>query len=112
MNDQQLKQLAQISIQNGIINEAVIDFVMHTLNRTQLKTFVRYLKNEREKNTITVKTAEPLNNTTTQQLENVFQNKEVTFKEDPRLGAGIYIHAGDNIIDLTLKTSINQTIKI
>ena len=110
MNNTQLKQLAEMTVQDGQVNRTVAEFVMTKLNRTQLKTYVMYLKNELIKDKVNVKTSEMIDQETEKQFQSLFAEKELQFETDEALGAGIYVKAGDTIIDLTMKNYINQTV--
>lgn len=110
MKKSDIKKLAQVSFDKGIVNKNVVDYVMDKLSKADLKLFLFFLTQEIDKNTVSVVSSHELTTQDKKRLENIFEKEVFNYKTDISLGAGIVIKSEDTIIDASIKGAVNQTI--
>lgn len=111
MNKQLLKQLAQATYTDGIINEKVSEFAIAELSNKDLKRYEFYLKQILKQNTVRITSAIELDNDTKTELEKKIIGKNFFYAVDQKLGGGIVIENNDNILDASVKGMIHQVVK-
>lgn len=110
MNKQQIVKLVGLTFVHGEIDENVAIYVLQKLNKNELKIYSRYLKNEIEKNKVIITTSEKLSTEDTKKFKDFFPGKNVFFETDAALGGGIKVKTQNDIIDLSIKNYIDNTI--
>lgn len=111
MNKKDLKNLAKHTVMDGKIHPKIAKFVMQNLNKTDLREYLFYLKQEIKNQIVFVRTPQDLLAAEKKQIEKLYVSKRILFENDKSLGAGITILNNDNIIDASLKGYIDQAIQ-
>lgn len=110
MNNKQLRKLAQMTIQNGKVNNNVSKYVLSRLLKNELKQYLFYLKTVVSKNSIEVVSDTPLTAATKRQLVSVFPGKTINFTDNKKIGGGLFVRIDDTILDLSVKNYIKESI--
>lgn len=111
MNKKDLKNIAKHTIVDGKIHPKIAQFTMQNLNKTDLREYLFYLKQEIKNQIVFVRSSQDLLSAEKKQIEKLYGNKKILFENDKSLGAGITILNNDNIIDASLKGFIDQAIQ-
>lgn len=106
-----IKTLAKSLAKENLFSSNVVTFILK-LGRDDLKYFLSNYKLGLKKNTVSVTSASEITSENLKEINQIYKNKRVIKKTDPRLGAGIKIEESDNIIDFTFKKYINDTIQM
>lgn len=110
MNKNILKKLAQMSIIDNKINEYVKNFVLSKLSIKELKDYIFYLKKAVRGNDVYVTIPEDPQDGFKKSISGLFKNKNICYQKDISLGAGLKLEYNDNIINLNVKSLIENTI--
>jgi len=110
MNDRVLKQLAGMSISDGQVNESVSAYVLTKLAKSDMKRYLMYLRNVIRDGRVLVSTPVVPDAGDKERLAALFAGKDIRFAADPALGAGLQIEYGDNVLNMNIRTMIEQTI--
>lgn len=96
---------------NNQINQNLASFIFNRLSKSDLKKYLFYIKMVLKEKTLYITSAFEMNNEIKEKLENSFKDKKTIFSVDATLGAGLIIKNGDNVIDTSIKGTINQVVK-
>lgn len=105
-----LKKLAQMSIEDQKVNQSVALYVTKKLSKSDLKTYLLYLKQEVKNSTVYISTEDTLSEDLKTKFTHMFQNKNLEYSVDDTLGGGIYVKNADNIIDASIKGSVKTIV--
>lgn len=108
MIKKELKQLVEISFEKAELNAATITRIANALTRSELKEYIRLLKLEIGRRTVTVTNAIDLGGEQKKELESLFSDKKVTYKTDPSLLLGTSIVNGDIVYNMNLKQQLHD----
>lgn len=108
MTKSELKQLIEISFEKAELNESVIKRIGAALTRSELKDYIRLLKLEINRRSVTVSNALPLGTDQKKEIEALFTDKKVTYKTDPKLLLGTRIVTGDIVYNMNLKQQLED----
>lgn len=111
MNKKLLKQLILISYKNGEMDNAVISRIAGKLTRSQLKIYIRALKNAEKLQNVYVDTSFPVTPEVSKELGTIFHDKKIIFRKNPSLIMGTQISSNDDVFDLSLKNSLDTIIE-
>ena len=111
MKKNSLKHLAIMLSREKTVSKATYDFILKSLSRKNLKTFLYFYRDSLQKKRAYVTTASGLSIKSLNNLKILFKGKEIITNTDDSIGAGIRIQQGDSIIDYTFKRYINDTIE-
>lgn len=111
MNNNMLKRLARITIRNGQVNKKIAKYVLSSLTRKELVTYLASLMKVIYENSVRVLSSQELPIKTKQSIKSKFEDRVVFFEQDTSLGAGIKIIRDDTIIDLTVNGYITSTLE-
>ena len=100
-----LKQLVLYSYTNGQLDQKIVETIANKLNRRELKTYIRLLKNEENKRQVQVTAARELRDSDRKKIQNLFPDKEILYTTDPAMISGIRIVDKD----VEYEFSLNQT---
>lgn len=103
-----IKQLAMLSFTKGELNGKIVNRISKKLNKTDLRRYLKALKQIIEKNTVEVFTTTKPDKNMENILKIVFKDKSVHFKIDKDLIAGIKIKDYDTIYEYNLKNTLNS----
>lgn len=111
LSKNRIKKLAQLTFEDGIVQEDVVRYATVALSKKELKDYLFYIKQILNQSTVFVTTVDTPSDLLKSQLQDMFKDKIIEYKTDRSQGAGIYIKANDNIWDATIKGMIKRTIK-
>ncbi|OGH37772.1 MAG: hypothetical protein A2905_02950 [Candidatus Levybacteria bacterium RIFCSPLOWO2_01_FULL_36_10] len=110
MNKGIIKKLAQMTVENGQVNETVRNFVLKKLSKKDTKVYLLYLISHIRKNEVYVTIANDPDKNTHENISKLFKSKNIKFKIDPKIGAGLKVEYDDNIVSLNVRNLIERTI--
>jgi hypothetical protein len=110
MKKNDLKKLASITIENGIVNEKVQKFVLEKLSRNDLKQYLFFLRNELASRKVTVKSPTEPGTAAKSVISGIFEGKSIQYETSGEIGAGIQIEFSDNILHYHIKNLIERTV--
>ena len=108
-----LKQLAGASFRRNKLDSERVRFISKKLKRSDLKTYIRYLKRADEENTVRIfisSDSKSLEREIRKMFEKIYPNKEIEIGEDESLIAGIKILDGDIVYELNLRDVFNKAL--
>lgn len=108
MNNLFIGKFAKQIGKHNSISQSDAKTILNNLSAIDLKILFRELKNESLKNTVTITSSEKIPLNMRKEISQMFQNKALSFKEDPTIGAGIRIKTYDMIYDLSLSGKIKR----
>ncbi len=108
MTKRDLKQLIDISFDKTELNEPVIKRIGDALTRSELKDYIRLLKLEISRRSVTVTNALPLGSEQKKELEALFSDKKVSYNTDKSLLLGTRIVSGDIVYNMNLKQQLTD----
>ncbi|OGH31585.1 MAG: hypothetical protein A3J69_00925 [Candidatus Levybacteria bacterium RIFCSPHIGHO2_02_FULL_42_12] len=111
MKQHMMKQLIAISYKNNKLDEKVVFKIACLLLRKDLKRYVRALKNYEKKRTVTVSLpsiSRELIHKNEYLLKKIFPKKEILYKKDPLLMAGVRFSHHDTIFEMSLRNTLEQ----
>lgn len=109
MKDTQIKLLATSLIENEI-DKKIAERILK-LQKRDLKKLLFYLKKQIDEKKVYVLSAEELDSNTVKELRKIFTGKEIVEETDKTAIGGLKIRQKDIILDMTIKNTIEQTIK-
>ncbi len=108
MNKKIIKLLALESYTGREIDPKKVDVIVSKLSRTELKQYIKYLKELGKQKTVTIVTPIDLPDKDKQKLEELYRDKKVVFVKDSTLLVGIKIVSNDVITDYNLKSKLEN----
>lgn len=113
MQTKKIKKLAEMTYSGNKINEKIVKLASGKLKKSELKVYLKSLKNMQKKKVLKVYV--PSKKLISRDIENrlvkFFKNKELNFIEDKSLIAGIRVVDNDMIYELNLKDSFENLIE-
>ncbi len=103
MNKSDIKKIANLSIDNGVLNRQVTSFVLKNLGRQELILYLRFLKKIISENSVRVQSQQTLTPLMRSFIQQKFKDKDIYYEVDETVGEGIKIIENDTVVDLTLK---------
>ncbi len=107
MNKKILKRLVLASYVSKKLDSATVNKIADLLPRRDLKEYIKALKSEELKKTVTV-TSPFVSQWYKKEFEAVFPNKEIIFEHDQTLLLGIRITDNDTVYDLSLQHKLEK----
>lgn len=105
-----LKQLINYSYNNNLLNPKNVNRIAGLLNRSDLKQYIRAIKIQERKLNIFIDT--PINNVDNKdKFNDIFPDKNITYRNDPTLMLGARVTADDMILDINLNNTLDNIIK-
>lgn len=102
MKKQDVRKLARITIKNGRIDKHVAKFVLRSLGRHDLISYLFFLKQEVAKTSVLVELAQKPSTKTVRIIKKAFKDKNIIFVENKGISEGLIVKEGDTIWDLTV----------
>lgn len=106
-----LKEMIQASLTNKSLDEKKINTISAHLSRSELKVYLRALKNYTSKNSVTVVSALALPTLVKKDFAQRFSGKNLLFEIEPGLLFGVKIVEGDMVYDQTLSSSFQNLVE-
>lgn len=111
MTKRLLQQLVLASYRNNDLDPKKVDEVSERLTRQDLKAYIRALKlMEQKKKIYVAMPSSSLYNTSKKELQDLFQEKELLFEEDPSLLLGMRITNDDMVYETSLRDRLESII--
>jgi F0F1-type ATP synthase delta subunit len=111
MNKKLLKQLLLVSYKNGELDNSVVSEIADRLTRSELKIYIRALKNAEKIKNVYVETPFSLSNDLSKDLKDLFPDKRIVFEDNPTLLVGTRITVNDDVYNLSLKNTLDSIIE-
>lgn len=110
MNKKFIKQLVIAKYIDKGWDEKKVEEIAKYLNRKELKEFISELSDQKNKSTVFVDTAKPIDNQESyrERLQQLFPNKKIEFRVDPTLILGMRITDNDNVYQMNLRDSLQR----
>ncbi len=110
MNKAGLRKLAELTVSDKETSERLEQYVLKRLTRSDLKTFLFYLKQELANRKVYIRTAGTPDDAAVKALRALFAGKDVdiNFETVAALGAGLQIEYKDTLLELSLRKLIDQ----
>lgn len=105
-----LQQLAQSILSQKVVSNATVDFVMKQ-SRRDIKTLLSYLRSEYHKMTVEVTSARTLSGDAQKKIESRYQDKNIVYNINEKLGGGIIVRDNDDVYDFSARAFLNMTIE-
>jgi hypothetical protein len=105
-----LKQLISYSYNNNLLNPKNVNRIAGLLDRSDLKLYIRAIKIQERKLSVFIDT--PANNMDNKdKFNDIFPNKNISYRIDPTLMLGARITADDMILDINLNNTLDNIVK-
>lgn len=112
MTKKQIQDLVEESYEDKYLNEQKVEEISNSLNRKNLKEYIKALKTRERKQTVIVTMPKSPTIQEEEKLESVFSDKKIVYQIDPSLIAGIRVVNGDEwVYDLNVKNSLNHILE-
>ena len=109
MDKKKIQALVFKSYAGRNLNSKKTKLIASMLNRKDLKKFISQLKNEENKRTVTIMLSGK--NTSNEAIfSRMFPNKQIVYKIDPSLIAGIKIIDNDRVFEFDLKNTFEELV--
>lgn len=105
-----LKNLVELSYQNGALDQQAVELIAERLDRRELKTFIRLLKNEEDKKIVYVTSAQELDDSSRQMIQRRFPDKKLICAIDRSMINGVRIVEKDNEYEISLNQTFDDII--
>lgn len=103
-----IKQLVMASYKKGNLDEKMVSEIAKKLNRTQLKRYIKGLKDFENKNSVTITLAKNPTQQEKRQLETLYPNKKILYNIDESLILGMRIENYDNVYEMNLQNTLSS----
>lgn len=103
-----LKELVQVSTMQGALDEKVIQTIAASLNRKELKQYIKALKNWEKEQSIIVRAEKDMSDQDKEMFISLFPNKHIHFQISPSLLLGVKIIDNDTEYELNLKNKLER----
>ncbi len=111
MNKKLLKQLLLISYKNGELDSETVAKIAEKLDRTQLKQYIKALKNAEKLHNVYVETPFSENKTMMDSFKSIFPNRKIQNLQNSSLIVGTKISYNDDIFEVSLKNNLDQIVR-
>lgn len=108
MTKKQLKNLVLQSYTKESLDEKKVKSATGFLTRSQLKVYIRELKNYESKKTVSIKAAHLPTKASQETFLKLFPGKQIVYTVDPTLLVGIQIINNDLVYNLNLKDTLDN----
>lgn len=103
-----IKKLVHSCYIDGNLDPKHVENVTSLLTHAELKQFVKVLKTEETKKTVTVTSAQKLSIEEQKQLKDLYKGNSIHFQIDPELLTGMRVQNADMIYEQSLKNSLEE----
>lgn len=108
MTKKQLKNLVLQSYTKESLDEKKVKSAALILKRSQLKQYIKELKNYERKKTVSITVAQLPTNAYQEAFLKLFPGKQIVYAVDPTLLVGLQIVNNDQVYNLNLKDTLNN----
>jgi F0F1-type ATP synthase delta subunit len=103
-----LKQLVEVSYLDGVLDAVTVARIADKLSRTQLKAYIRALKDAEKQRTVRVEAPAEPTAADRKALESIFSGKMIVTEKNPDLLLGLRITNNDDVYNMNLKHSLER----
>ena len=103
-----MKFLLDLSLTSGKPDPQKIAFIATTLERNELAVYVSLLEKKLQKDKVIVTSAISVPQIFARSLKKLFPEKEVLFKRDPQILAGMQVSFADYVFDASFRHYLEQ----
>jgi len=103
-----IKDIVLASYTKGTLDREKVSLIASKLKRTDLKTYLRFLKQKEATMQVEVTAPKLLNPQQTKKLSALFPEKRVIYTVDPTLLLGLIIKNGDQVYNYNLKHTLEE----
>ena len=113
MNKGILKKLAELTVSEEEIGNKMQSFIFERLSKTDIKTYLSYLRNELNDKKVFVRSPEKMKEPFKKQIDNLYKDKkiDINYEQSKSLGAGLQIEHADNVWELNVEKIMTNTYK-
>lgn len=102
------QQLVPASYTKNELDEATVNKVASLLRKRELKRYIRALRMNEQKRSVTIASAFPLDKKDEEVITDMYPNKKIITQTDPSLLLGLRIQDNDMIYQLNLCDTLNR----
>ena len=107
-----MNRLAQLTFAaNGQINDEIAAWVLQNLSRSQLKAYLSALRREMRRRRVYVSVSGGQEAEVSGQIGERYPGRELSVSKDDRLGAGVKVSAGDDIVDASVQGYLRELLE-
>jgi F0F1-type ATP synthase delta subunit len=111
MTKKQIKQLAQASYTRNTLDSKKVARITKLFSRAELKEYIKNIKAlEKSKTLVVLAPKNSIGQSFNAALKKQFPDKQIEFKEDPTLIAGIKVVDNDNVYDFNIKNILENLV--
>ncbi len=110
MKKNQIKQLASMCYEKGLLDEKSVTMALPYLSRKDLRLFIKQLIRFDQKNTVTVTSATLLSDKILSKIAGMYPNKKVQTVIDPSLLMGVRIVDNDIVYSANLSDILDKMV--
>lgn len=108
MTRKQIKALVEKSYVKGKLDKKTVDVIAQRLSRKDLKAYIYEIRNEENKKYVTITSVNVLKSQDKKEFQEMFPGKEIVYKADPSLIAGVKVRTHDTEYELSINNIINS----
>ncbi len=106
-----LTKFVEASKEKKQISQNRVTMIANSMNRSQLKQFIKALQNDMLSSTVYVDTAFPLSKIGQNQFENMYEQKDVVFSVNPQILLGCKVTNNDLVYEGDLKSRLTEILE-
>lgn len=103
-----MQTLVSASYKNGNLDGQTVKKIAAQLNRKELKAYIRGLRNNEKKTTVSVEIADPKIKVDEKALQNVFGKKKIRKQVNSDLLLGLRITDNDDVYNMNLQDTLER----
>lgn len=111
MHRQIVKELISESYTHNELDQQKVMRISSILNRSDLKQYIRALKEQEKKSTVILTIPEGMEDIELRSLKSVFPNKKYAIEQDPHLILGVKVTDNDNVYEFTLRNTLEKMVE-
>lgn len=107
----QIEELVQASYKDDQLDQETVKKIADKLNRSMLKLYISYLKQEEKKKMVFVTTPKPLKSADREKIKSLFPKKKIIEEIDPSMIGGIKVVENDEAFEMDLNRTFHDIIR-
>lgn len=111
MNKHVLKELIAESYTGDELDVTKVMKIADVLTRTELKDYIRALKDQESKTTVTLTIPQGLEDLELEQFKDIFPDKKFMVEKDPDLILGVKVTDNDNVYEFNLRNTLEKMVE-
>lgn len=106
--DKLIDQLVEVSYTDGVLDAATVNRIADRLTRTQLKAYIRALKEAEKQHTVRVEAPTEPTAADAKALAGIFSGKRIVTEKNPDLMLGLRVTDNDDVYNINLQHSLER----